>query len=115
MMTPIIASMKLDLHELSTRHLDWDDTIPTELHSTWINNFETMMQLGEITFRQAVIPECAISTDIETLDFSYASQSLVCVCIYARYMRKNGQSLCQLVFARSHTPCQKDYHSLDLN
>ncbi|XP_066916103.1 uncharacterized protein [Clytia hemisphaerica] len=103
MMTPIVAAMKLDLHDLSTRQLDWDDTIPTELRPIWIKHFETMTQLGEIQFRRAVIPEDAISTDIQTLDFGDASQSLVCVCIYARYTRRNGQFSSQLVFARSRT------------
>ncbi|XP_066935302.1 uncharacterized protein [Clytia hemisphaerica] len=62
-----------------------------------------MTQLGEIQFRRAVIPEDAISTNIQTLDFGDASQSLVCVCIYARYTRRNGQFSSQLVFARSRT------------
>ena len=40
MMTPIIAAMKLDLHNLSTRQLDWDETIPTELRPIWIKHIK---------------------------------------------------------------------------
>eukprot|EP00794_Sanderia_malayensis_P016360 gene16360-biopygen12053 len=39
--------------------------------------------------------------DIETLDFGDASQSLVCVCIYARFLLKNGEYSCQLVLSRT--------------
>ena len=100
-LTPIIASMKIDLHDLSLRQLDWDDTIPIELRPIWINHFKTMQQIRDIRFKRAIVPDDAISTDIETLDFGDASQSMVCICIYARFKRSNHQHSCQLVFARS--------------
>ena len=102
-MAPIIASMKLDLQELSLRQLDWNDAIPEELRQVWLNNFEVMKDLGEVRFKRAIIPEDAVNTDIETLDFGDASKSLVCTCIYARFQRKNGEFSCQLVFARTRT------------
>ena len=37
---PIISSMKIDLHELVERKLDWDDVIPDNLRSVWVSNFE---------------------------------------------------------------------------
>ena len=33
---PLIAEFKLDLHELCTRKLDWDDNIPDDLISKWL-------------------------------------------------------------------------------
>ena len=102
-MAPIVASMKLDLKELLHRQLDWDDTIPHELHQKWLDNFQTMKDLGEVRFKRAVIPVDAVNTDVQTLDFGDASQSLICTCIYARFKRKNGEFSCQLVFARTRT------------
>ena len=98
---PLIASLKLDLHDLTLRQLDWDDTIPHELRSTWINNFELMKELGNIRFQRAVVPKDAANLDIQTLDFGDASKSLICVCIYARFLRRNGNYSCRLVFART--------------
>ena len=102
-MSPIVASMKLDLHELTTRELDWNDVIPDELRQTWLENFKTMKDLGEVRFKRAIVPEDAFNTDIHTLDFGDSSKSLICTCIYARFQRKNGSFSCQLVFARTRT------------
>ena len=38
---------------------------------------------------------------METIDLGDASDSLVCSAIYARFLRKNGEYSCQLIFARS--------------
>ena len=39
-LTPIVAGMQLDIHELHTRKLDWDDKIPHDLRKIWLSNFE---------------------------------------------------------------------------
>jgi len=62
-----------------------------------------MKDLGEVRFNRAIIPEDAVNTDIQILDFGDASKSLVCTCIYARFQRQNGEFSCQLVFARTRT------------
>ena len=77
-MTPITAGMKLDLRELCTRRLDWDDKIPDELKGIWKSNFELMSEMGKVKFNCATIPEDAVSLDIETIDTADASQALVC-------------------------------------
>ena len=43
--TPITASFKLDLRDLSSLKLDWDDYISEELQKTWLNNFEIMQEM----------------------------------------------------------------------
>ena len=101
MFTPVIASIKLDLHELITRKLQWDDVIPDVLRPIWCSHFEMMEEVKNVRFQRAVIPEDAISLDAETLDFGDASKVLVCVAIYVRYNLKNGERSCQLLFARS--------------
>ena len=100
---PIVAAFKLDLQELSIRQLDWDDAIPDELRPIWLNHFEMMQEIGNIRFKRAVIPPDAASLDIDTIDFGDASQSLICVAIYARFHRSNGQYSSQLIFARTRT------------
>ena len=101
LITPLTASMKLDLHTLVERKLNWDDVIPTDLRSVWISNFEMINELTTLQFKRTIIPEDAISLEIETLDCADASNSLVCVTIYARILRKTGDYSCQLVFSRS--------------
>ena len=98
---PVVASMKLDLHELSTRQLSWDDTIPDELRPIWTDHFDTMKTIKDIRFKRAIVPSDATSLDITTLNFGDASQSLICAAIYARFHRKTGEFSSQLVFART--------------
>ena len=100
---PLVASMKLDLKELCQRQLNWDDVLPNDLRQIWLSNFEMMKEIGNIRFKRAIVPQDAVSMDIEKIDFGDASQSLICVCIYARFVLKNGEYSCQLVFSRTRT------------
>ena len=45
---PIVANLKLDLHELSIRQLDWDDKIPDELRPIWLDHFEMIQEISNI-------------------------------------------------------------------
>ena len=64
----IIGGMKIDMHELITRKLDWDDQIPDELKCGWLKNFETIQELRNVTFNRAIVPGNAENLQIETLD-----------------------------------------------
>ncbi|XP_066910448.1 uncharacterized protein [Clytia hemisphaerica] len=98
---PLIAAMKIDLRELTDRQLSWDDAIPEELRPVWLSHFEMMSEINHLRFKRLVVPEDAVSLDVETLDFGDSSQTTICVGIYARFLRKDGTFSCQLVFARS--------------
>ena len=93
--------MKLDLRELVTRRLQWDDVLPDELRALWLSNFEMIQELRNLRYKRTVVPEDAVSLEINTIDIADASTSLACVAIYARILRRNGEYSCQLVLARS--------------
>ena len=99
--TPITASMKMELHTLVKRGLIWDDVIPDDLRSAWVSHFEMTQKIGNFRFQRAVVPEDAMNLDINTTDIGDASNKMTCVAIYARSLRKNGKYSCQLVFSRS--------------
>ena len=93
--------MKMDLHTLTKRGLSWDDAIPDDLRLVWISHFEMMQEIGTLRFQRAVVPEDSVNLDINTIDAADASNKMACVAIYARFLRRNGTSSCQLVFSRS--------------
>ena len=99
--TPITATMKIDLHSLKQRRLDWDDTLPDDLRNNWTSHFEMMQEIGKIKYRRAIVPEKAANLNISTIDFGDASNKLACAAIYARFLMKDGTFSCQLVFSRS--------------
>ena len=102
-LTPLIASMKIDLQVLVHHKPDWDDQIPNNLRQIWEMNFETIQKIGDIRFRRAVVPPDAVNLQIQTLDFGDASKVMTCIAIYARFLRKNSTYSCQLIFLRSRT------------
>ena len=98
--TPITAGMKLYLHNLIERGLNWDDRIPEDLRHIWEDHFQMMEGISSIRYQRAIVPSDVVNLDISTIDFGDASKNIVCVAIYARFKRKSGYT-CQLVFARS--------------
>ena len=64
MITPITAAMKLDLHTLVQRKLNWDDKIPNDLRPVWNSNFEMINELSSLHYRRAIIPDDAVLLDI---------------------------------------------------
>ena len=45
MFTPLIAHMKIDLHDLVNYKLDWDDIIPDGLRNVWVSHFEMIKEI----------------------------------------------------------------------
>ena len=99
----LVGSLKIDLHELVIRNLDWDDKIPENLRQIWESNFEMIQELRNVRYKRAVVPEDAVDLNLETLDFADASQSMICIAIYVRFKRKSGSYSCQLLFSRTKT------------
>ena len=98
---PILGGLKLDLHDLAERKIDWEDSIPDDLKSIWLDNFEMIKDLGNVTFKRCIVPEDAVNLDIETIEIGDASQQLVCSAVYVRFKRKSGGYSCQLCFAKT--------------
>ncbi len=101
LLTPITATLKLDLHTLVIKNLKWDDILPDNLRNIWVSHFEMMNEIKDLKYNRAVIPADAASLDINTLEFGDASKDLICIAIYIRFLRQCGTYSCQLIFARS--------------
>lgn len=99
--TPITANLKLDLHQLCTRKLDWDDDVPLDLLDLWVANMASIQELRDVTFSRTIIPEDAATDTVDLLVAVDASQCLGVAAIYGRVKRKCGLYSCQLVMARS--------------
>ena len=98
---PLIACMKLDLRDLVTYKLDWDDVLPDNLRNVWVSHFEMIKEISKVRFKRAVVPSDAVSLDINTIDAGDASRNVACSAIYVRFLRKCGSYSCQLIFSRT--------------
>ena len=54
--TPLVSGMKLDIHELHSRKLDWDDKLPDDLRRNLGFKFRTNAGNRNIKFNRAVVP-----------------------------------------------------------
>ena len=101
LVAPVMAKMKLDLHEISDLKVDWDEKLPDRLLNTWVSNIQVMQSLNTLQFKRSVIPDDAANTDIELLVFCDASMEISLAAVYARVLRTNGSYSCQLLTAKT--------------
>lgn len=99
--TPVTAGLKLDLHDLCSLQLDWDDPVPPEFLDRWAENMHKIQALQDIAFKRTVIPEDAVNSQVELLVASDASQHVGIIAVYGRVLRTCGEYSCQLLAARS--------------
>ena len=98
---PVIAGMKLDIHDLVVDGYDWDDPISDEYNEIWIDNFKLMEEVGKIQYSRIVVPSDAGSLSAELICTGDASEKMTCAAIYIRFRRKNGQYSCQLMMSKT--------------
>ena len=98
---PLTGGMKVDLRDFVDRGIGWKEGIPDELRLVWTSHFEMIQEIPNLRYKRTIVPEDAVSLDIETIDTGDASNVLACVAIYARIKRRCGKYSCQLVFART--------------
>jgi len=99
--SPITSKFKLDLHELCQRKLDWDDQVPGELLSTWVDNLEKIQDLRKISFNRTIIPADALNTQVQLIISVDASQDICVAAAHSRILLKDGSYECQLVMAKT--------------
>jgi len=99
--TPVTAGLKMDLHDLCSLKLDWDDAVPVELLDKWVQNMHSIQDLKDVYFRRSIIPPNAASCQVDLIVAVDASQFIGVAAIYGRVALKGGGYSCQLMLARS--------------
>ena len=99
--TPVTARFKLDLHQLVSMKLDWDDKIDPKFLNLWTAHLHTIQELRLISYPRAVIPANAVSPDISLIVSSDASEQIAIAAVHARFELQDGSYSCQLLTAKS--------------
>ena len=60
-----------------------------------------MQEIGKLKFKRIIVPADAVTLDINTIEAADASNKIACAAIYARFLKKDGEYSCQLIFSRS--------------
>ena len=98
---PIMSGLKLDLHDLHMFPYDWDDQISDVDREKWLKNFKLIEELGGVLWSRVVIPNDAVSRDVDLIGAGDASQGMACSACYIRFKRKDCSYSCQLLLAKS--------------
>lgn len=104
---PTIICAKIILQQLWKLKLSWDESLPLDLHTTWIRYQEKMESMSLISIPRYVI--CPETQQIEMHGFCDASESAYGVCIYIRSTDKSGQIHTQLLCAKSRVAPFKQF------
>ena len=99
LVSPAIIKAKVLMQKLWTLKLDWDESLPQDIHTEWTQIYQEIMNINEI-----VIPRHALSTSYKGLEFHGfcdASEIAYGACIYICSINKDGTRNVQLLCAKS--------------
>ena len=99
--TPIISQIKVAVHGICMAGHQWDDPLPKELLPEWEGHVRTIKGLGAVMFDRAVIPQDAVTTELELIVSSDASESVAVTAVHARILLRDGSYRAQLIAAKS--------------
>nr|XP_033203622.1 uncharacterized protein LOC117164590 [Bombus vancouverensis nearcticus] len=99
LLAPVIVRAKMLLQRIWSSKIDWDESLPIELHIEWERYYAQLPLLNNVRFPRKAIIESAI--EIELHGFCDASEKAYGACVYLRTPHTNGRVWTQLLTAKS--------------
>nr|XP_033199424.1 uncharacterized protein LOC117161785 [Bombus vancouverensis nearcticus] len=99
LLAPVIVRAKMLLQRIWSSKIDWDESLPIELHTEWERYYAQLPLLNNVRFPRKAIIEPAI--EIELHGFCDASEKAYGACVYLRTLNTNGRVWTQLLTAKS--------------
>ncbi|XP_046392228.1 uncharacterized protein LOC124160418 [Ischnura elegans] len=96
---PIILKAKIFLQRLWELRLEWDESLPAELHSKWLDFRESFRCLNDLRLpRRVIAKNCSV---YEIHGFCDASESAYGACVYVRSIKSDGKFMMRLLCSKS--------------
>ncbi|XP_076384470.1 uncharacterized protein LOC143263257 [Megalopta genalis] len=99
LISPIVIVAKLILQQLWQTQIGWDQSIPQNLHTQWLQYRQDISKVGAMNISRCAISECL--DDIELHGFSDASEKAYGACVYLRSRDLSGSWVTRLLCAKS--------------
>ncbi|XP_033199971.2 uncharacterized protein LOC117162216 [Bombus vancouverensis nearcticus] len=96
---PVIVRAKMLLQQVWTLNVDWDESLPTDLHTEWISYHTQLPLLNAVRFPRKPIIESV--RKIELHGFCDASERAYGACVYMRTTDQKNNIWTRLLTARS--------------
>ncbi|XP_071878302.1 uncharacterized protein [Bombus fervidus] len=99
LLSPVIVRAKMLLQRIWTLKIDWDESLPADVHTEWRKYYTQLPLLNNIRFpRKTIIKSAA---EIELHGFCDASEKAYGACIYLRTITPDGHVWIRLLTAKS--------------
>ena len=99
LLAPFALIAKMLLRETWTLKLQWDDPLPTSMHSRWIDFFIQLFETNKLKYDRCVTPEGAVGKP-DLILFSDGSQVAYGCAAYIRWTLSDGTYFCKLLLAK---------------
>lgn len=99
LLNPVIVRAKLFMQKIWITKYDWDDRLPEELGSQWMEFRDDLQLAAEIEVPRFINP--AMASRFQLVGFSDASQDAYGMCLYIRCLADNEETSMNLIFSKS--------------
>ncbi|XP_076389322.1 uncharacterized protein LOC143264752 [Megachile rotundata] len=96
---PIIIRAKLIMQSLWKIQVDWDESMPTDLHTEWCTYWEELRLLSEFKVKRHITQHNC--TSIQLHGFCDASERAYGACLYIRSVNEHGEIASRLITSKS--------------
>lgn len=99
LLAPVIIVAKMIMQKLWSLKVDWDESLPQNIHSEWLNFYNELRLLNSLTFQRTII-----KTDVQKIElhgFADASERAYGACLYLRTINRQGQIYVMLLCSKS--------------
>ncbi|GJQ88544.1 hypothetical protein Trydic_g3631 [Trypoxylus dichotomus] len=100
LLSPFTVRAKILMQDIWKLEINWDESLPLSIETTWLSYVEEMKDLNNITIPRHVFP-MQQPEHFELHGFSDASEKAYGACVYVRALNKFGDISCNLLCAKS--------------
>jgi hypothetical protein len=100
LVAPITITAKTILQKLWSLKLDWDESLPLDLHTSWSNFMHSFQDINTISIPRRIVPD-ETSISYEMHGFCDASQNAYGACVYIRVKDALGNFHSQLLCSKN--------------
>ena len=102
LLVPFTATAKIMMQQLwknELKTLDWDDPLPKDISEKWLEFFDDMFEVENLSFKRCVKPSGVVDLPMLIL-FSDASEEAYGTCAYVRWKHVDGNVTTNLIAAK---------------
>jgi hypothetical protein len=99
LLAPVIVRAKMMLQRVWSLKIDWDESLPSDIHCEWNRYYDQLLILNDIRFPRKTVINTAVRIEIH--GFCDASEKAYGACAYLRTFNVDGLIQTRLLIARS--------------